>query len=58
MSIPTYLNETKAELRHVNWPSKQQAVSYTIVVIAISLVVAGLLGLFDLVFNLLLKLAL
>jgi preprotein translocase subunit SecE len=58
MSIPTYLNETKAELRHVNWPTKSQAINYTIVVIVLSLVVAGLLGLFDLVFNLLLKLAL
>lgn len=57
MSISNYLNETKAELKHVNWPSREQTINYTIIVIGISVVIALLLGLFDVIFSTLLKLA-
>lgn len=56
MSISNYLSETKGELKHVNWPSRKQAINYTAIVIGISLAVALLLGLFDLIFTNLLKL--
>ena len=57
MSVITYLNETKAELRHVNWPTRAQATGYTATVILVSAAVTLLLGGFDVVFNFLLKLA-
>lgn len=42
-----YIKETKAEMKHVSWPTRNQAVFYTVIVIIISLVVGGVLGLFD-----------
>lgn len=45
--IVTYLKNTRAELHHVNWPTQREITSYTVIVIAISLLVAGMLGLFD-----------
>lgn len=50
-----YLKETKAELKHVSWPSKNQAVTFTIVVVVFSLVTAIFLGAFDYIFTLALK---
>jgi preprotein translocase SecE subunit len=50
MGIINYINETKAEFKHVTWPTRSQAVLYTIFVIALSLVVAFLLGVFDTIF--------
>lgn len=47
MKITDYIKDTKGELKHVNWPTRQQAAVYTAVVIAISLVLAYLLGFFD-----------
>jgi preprotein translocase subunit SecE len=57
MNISTYLSETKGELKHVNWPTRQQTINYTLVVIGISLVVALALSFFDLIFAALLKFA-
>jgi len=45
--ITTYLKGVRSESRHINWPNRNDLISYTIVVIAISLVIAGMLGLFD-----------
>ncbi|MCI0542543.1 preprotein translocase subunit SecE [bacterium] len=50
-----YLKETKAEMAHVSWPTRDQIVSYTTVVIALSLVTAALLGAFDALFTYLLE---
>ena len=58
MSLTSYFKETRAELHHVNWPSRAQAVNYTAVVVGLAIGLAVLLGAFDLIFNLLLKLAL
>lgn len=56
MSFVQYLRDIKAELKHVNWPSKKQATIYTILVILISLFVSVYLGVFDYIFaNLLSK---
>lgn len=54
MSIITYLQDTKSELKHVSWPTRQQIVAYTSLVIIFSLVVGALLGVFDVIFNYLL----
>lgn len=50
-----YLKETKTELRHVIWPSKRQTLYYTLLVIALSVVVAYYLGIFDYLFSKLLE---
>lgn len=47
MKIIDYFRETKAEMKHVSWPTRQQAIFYTVIVIAISLVTGAILGLFD-----------
>lgn len=54
--IIDYVKETRAELRHVTWPTRKQAIIYTAVVIGISLVTAAYLGVFDYLFSALLKL--
>lgn len=50
-----YLKAVRGELSHVSWPSRNQAIGYTALVILISLIVAGLLGAFDYVFTLLIE---
>ncbi len=56
MNLTTYLTETKAELKHVSWPTRRQTVVFTATVIIMSLAVAFLLGFFDALFSALLKL--
>ena len=51
MSITSYLKETKAELKHVTWPTTKEVFWYTIAVLVISGVVAYLLGFFDFLFS-------
>ncbi len=55
MSISTYIKETRAELQHVSWPSRTQAITYTILVIGVSLLTSLLLAIFDYGFSYLLK---
>ncbi len=50
-----FLEEAKAELSKVNWPTKQQTIGYTITVVGISLVLSLFLGGLDFVFEYLLK---
>jgi len=52
----TYFKETQAELKHVTWPTRKQAILYTVVVIVISLATSAYLGFFDYVFSTVLKL--
>jgi preprotein translocase subunit SecE len=56
MGLANYIKETKAEMSHVNWPTKNQTINFTLLVIAVSVVVALILGLSDYVFTQLLKL--
>jgi preprotein translocase SecE subunit len=46
-----YLKDTRAELRHVAWPTQTQTIVYTLLVAGISLGVAAYLGLFDFLFT-------
>ncbi len=55
MKVVDYIKETKTELRHVNWPTKKQAIIFTVVVIAVSIGVSLFLGFFDFLFSLALK---
>ncbi len=54
MSIKEYLNETKTEIAHVSWPTRKQAIAYTVLVIVISFITAFYLGAIDYVFSLIL----
>ena len=51
-----YFKEVRAEMKHVSWPSYRQTITYTIVVIAVSLATAVYLGLWDYLFAELVKL--
>jgi preprotein translocase subunit SecE len=42
-----YFKDVRAELRHVSWPTRQQTIVYTVVVVAVSLGTATYLGLWD-----------
>lgn len=50
-----YLRDTKAELAHVSWPTQKQAMIYTALVIAVSVIVSLYLGLFDFLFTIALE---
>ena len=49
--ITEYFKEIKAELKHVVWPSKNQTILYTLIVIVLSVLVAYFLGIFDFIFS-------
>ncbi|MDD5606594.1 MAG: preprotein translocase subunit SecE [Candidatus Pacebacteria bacterium] len=50
MKIIIFLKEVKQELKKVTWPTKQETIKYTVIVIGASLVIAVILGGFDLIF--------
>jgi preprotein translocase subunit SecE len=50
--ITEYLNDTKTELKHVIWPSRNQTLYYTLIVIILSVVIAYYLGIWDFIFSL------
>jgi preprotein translocase SecE subunit len=56
MKIVDYINETKAEMAHVKWPTRSQAMNYALLVIGVSIVTAAFLGLCDFIFSRLLTL--
>lgn len=49
--IKKFFAESRQELRHVNWPTRSEAVRLTSIVIGISLGLALFLGLFDYIFT-------
>lgn len=53
--IVSFLKEAKSELERVNWPSKQQTINYTLIVIGISIATAAFLGGLDWIFEGILK---
>ena len=46
-AITRYLRETWAELKKVRWPTRQEAQNLTLVVLAVTVAMAALLGLLD-----------
>ncbi len=50
-----YFTEAYQELRKVIWPSYQDTLRYTVLVIVVSLVVAFILGGFDILFSFIVK---
>jgi preprotein translocase subunit SecE len=51
MKIIDFLRDTRGELKHVSWPTRKQSIWFTIIVIALSVVTALLLGFFDYLFS-------
>lgn len=51
----TFLRESKIELKKVTWPSRQETIRYTVMVIAVSGVGAIFLGGLDTLFQYLLE---
>ena len=49
--ITEYFKEIKGELKHVVWPTKNQTIFYTIIVVVLSVVIAYFLGIFDFIFS-------
>jgi len=45
--ITRYLRETWAELKKVRWPTRQEAQNLTLVVLAVTIGMAAILGLLD-----------
>ena len=56
MNVITYVRETISELKLVRWPTRQETVNLTLIVIAISVIVAFYIGGLDFTFTNLLKL--
>ncbi len=49
--IVIFLKEARLEMKKVNWPTKQETLRYTLIVIGVSLVVAIYLGGLDFIFT-------
>lgn len=47
MSIFSHLQESRAEMKHVKWPSRTQVILYTTMVIVLSIVIAIYVGALD-----------
>ena len=57
-AIQRYLSETTGELRKVSWPTRQEAIQLTIIVLAVMIFMGVFLGLVDLIAGHVLNLAL
>lgn len=49
--LTNYIKDTRAEMKHVSWPTQKQAIIFTVLVIGVSIAVAILLGIADFVFS-------
>ncbi len=49
--ITDFIKEVIAEAHHVTWPTRKQTIYFTIAVLAVSLIIAYYLGLFDFLFS-------
>ena len=48
--ITRYVKETRAELRKVTWPTRQEALNLTLIVVGFTIFMAALLGIIDYIF--------
>jgi preprotein translocase subunit SecE len=53
--IRSFLQESRSELKKVDWPTRNETIRFTIFVIVLSLIVAVFLGILDFGFVFLLK---
>ncbi|OQA42614.1 MAG: preprotein translocase subunit SecE [Chloroflexi bacterium ADurb.Bin325] len=54
--IAEYLRDTRGELRKVSWPTRQQTINLTLIVLAVTVVMAAFLGTVDFLFATLISL--
>lgn len=54
--IAEYLRDTRGELRKVSWPTRQQTINLTLIVLAVTVVMAAFLGSVDFLFATLISL--
>jgi preprotein translocase SecE subunit len=50
-----YIRDTRAELVHVKWPTKREAMAFTLLVILVSILTSVLLGFFDYLLSLVIQ---
>ncbi len=55
MKLIEYFKDVRGELRHVSWPTRRQAMVFTLAVIVVSVLVSLFLGFFDFIFTYLLE---
>ncbi len=55
MNLIQYIKDTYIELGHCSWPTKRQAIIFTLITVFVSIFVSIFLGVFDFGFNLLLE---
>ena len=53
--IITFLKEVRLEMKKINWPTRQQTLRHTLIVIGVSVAVAIFLGALDFLFTTLLN---
>lgn len=49
--MSTYFKGVKAEMKKVSWPTKKELLNYTTVVVALSIVVAIIVWVLDIIIN-------
>ena len=54
MNPITYLRNTVSELKQISWPTREQTLKLTLIVIAVSILVASYIGALDFSFTTLL----
>ncbi len=50
-AVVRYFKETRAELRKVSWPSREEAINLTIIVMTVTIAMAAFLGTVDFLFS-------
>lgn len=50
-----YFKDTRSEMNHVSWPTREQTINFTLIVIVFSVFIGLLLGVFDFSFSTILK---
>ncbi len=55
-ALVRYLKETRAEIRKVSWPTREEAINLTLIVLAVTIAMAIFLGAVDLIFQNLIRL--
>jgi preprotein translocase subunit SecE len=49
--LASYVNEAKEEMKKVTWPSRKETMKYSVIVIVLSLLIAGFFGGLDWILN-------
>jgi preprotein translocase subunit SecE len=49
--LSSFLKEVRLEMKKVNWPTRKEAIKYTILIVGVSIAVAAFLGGLDYLFT-------